>query len=118
MRSHACRPGGQRSAGAHLIQIRYVNNVTRPPASPIWERGVALTSRLQSLETELLTQVDIHRFRGDLLPAGTNETAQAEQCFQIAVAVARNQSAKSLELRATMSLARLLRNRVVATRRT
>jgi hypothetical protein len=41
-----------------LIQIRYVNNVTRPPASPIWERGAALTSRLQSLETELLTQAD------------------------------------------------------------
>jgi hypothetical protein len=41
-----------------LIQIRYVNNVTRPPASPIWERGAALTSRLQSLERELLTQAD------------------------------------------------------------
>jgi predicted ATPase len=53
-------------------------------------------------------EAEIHRFRGDLLLAGANETAQAEQCFQIAVAVARKQSAKSLELRATMSLARLL----------
>jgi class 3 adenylate cyclase/predicted ATPase len=53
-------------------------------------------------------EAEIHRFTGDLLLAGANETAQAEQCFQIAVAVARNQSAKSLELRATMSLARLL----------
>jgi len=55
-------------------------------------------------------EAEIHRFRGDLLLAGANETAQAEQCFQIAVTVARNQSAKSLELRATMSLARLLEN--------
>jgi hypothetical protein len=58
VRPHVCRPTGQRSAGRSLIQIRYVNNVTRPTASPIWERGAALASRLQSLETELLTHAD------------------------------------------------------------
>lgn len=53
-------------------------------------------------------EAEINRFRGDLLLTGANEAAQAEQCFHNAVAVARNQISKSLELRATMSLARLL----------
>jgi predicted ATPase len=35
---------------------------------------------------------------------------QAEACFQSALQVARSQSAKSLELRAAMSLSRLWRN--------
>jgi predicted ATPase len=38
-------------------------------------------------------------------------TAEAQNCFQRAIEIARNQSAKSLELRATMSLARLLAKR-------
>jgi predicted ATPase len=38
------------------------------------------------------------------------QAAQAESCFQHAIEVARKQSAKSWELRATMSLARLLRH--------
>ena len=35
------------------------------------------------------------------------KTEEAEQCFHKAIAIARKQQAKSLELRATMSLARL-----------
>ena len=53
---------------------------------------------------------EINRFKGELLLGGAYETIQAEQCFRTAIAVARSQNAKSLELRATMSLARLLRN--------
>jgi predicted ATPase len=37
-----------------------------------------------------------------------SDAAEAQGCFQRAIEVARKQSAKSLELRATMSLARLL----------
>jgi predicted ATPase len=37
-----------------------------------------------------------------------SNTAQAQRCFERAIEVARKQSAKSFELRATMSLARLL----------
>jgi ATP/maltotriose-dependent transcriptional regulator MalT len=37
-----------------------------------------------------------------------SNTAQAQSCFERAIEVAREQSAKSFELRATMSLARLL----------
>jgi predicted ATPase len=55
-------------------------------------------------------EAEINRFRGELLLGRANETIQAEKCFRKAIAVARNQGAKSLELRATMSLARLLRD--------
>jgi predicted ATPase len=36
------------------------------------------------------------------------DAAEAQRCFERAIEIARSQSAKSLELRATMSLARLL----------
>ena len=39
--------------------------------------------------------------------ASAAQVAEAETCFQQALAVARHQQAKSLELRAAMSLARL-----------
>jgi predicted ATPase len=53
--------------------------------------------------------VEVHRLRGELLlrqgPRPTWE--EAEACFQQALAIARQQQAKSWELRAAMSLARL-----------
>ena len=46
--------------------------------------------------------------RGDLLlQLSWDDVAEAESCFHKALDVARNQQAKSLELRAAMSLARL-----------
>jgi predicted ATPase len=42
-----------------------------------------------------------------LLQQAVPETAQAEACFQQALTIARRQQAKSWELRAAMSLARL-----------
>ncbi|MGH7926137.1 MAG: hypothetical protein ACREQH_16260, partial [Candidatus Binatus sp.] len=41
---------------------------------------------------------------------GDSHVADGEQCLREAIEVARNQSAKFLELRATTSLARLLRD--------
>jgi predicted ATPase len=52
----------------------------------------------------------LHRLSGDLLLAqtGTNQQlVEVEQCFRRAVGIAQQQQAKSLELRATMSLGRL-----------
>ena len=43
-----------------------------------------------------------------LLKQNNSSAAEAESCFRRAIEIARNQSAKSWELRATMSLARLL----------
>jgi predicted ATPase len=50
----------------------------------------------------------IHRLKGELLLKQVMaDEERAEACFQQALAVARRQQAKSLELRAALSLARL-----------
>ena len=54
-------------------------------------------------------KAEIHRLRGELLLRQDESNAvEAEQCFERAIEIARKQRAKSLELRATTSLARLL----------
>jgi predicted ATPase len=54
-------------------------------------------------------ETEIHRLEGELLlRQDHSNVAKAQSCFERAIEVARKQSAKSLELRATMSLARLL----------
>src|SRR5262249_27064663 len=68
--------------------------------------------------TEALTHVDktgvrwyeaeMHRLKGELLlQQNADNQAEAENCFHHAIRIAQNQSAKSWELRATTSLARL-----------
>jgi predicted ATPase len=50
---------------------------------------------------------EIQRLKGELLLDQRRDAAKAERLFDTAVQVARSQSARSLELRATMSLCRL-----------
>src|SRR4029434_1467702 len=51
---------------------------------------------------------ELHRLQGELLlQHAAPEVSQAETCFQQALAIARRQQAKALELRAAMSLSRL-----------
>jgi predicted ATPase len=51
---------------------------------------------------------ELHRLKGELLlQQSSDNAAEAEACFQQAISIARNQSAKSWELRAATSLARL-----------
>jgi predicted ATPase len=54
-------------------------------------------------------QAELYRLKGELMmmESATN-ASQAENCFRQAIEVARKQSAKSWELRATTSVARLL----------
>jgi predicted ATPase len=53
-------------------------------------------------------EAEIHRVKGELLLSlGIENAADAEACFERAMAISRAQAAKSLELRATISLARL-----------
>lgn len=53
---------------------------------------------------------ELHRLKGEcLLALAPSNAAQAEACFDQALAVSRKQQAKSLELRAAMSMARLWR---------
>jgi predicted ATPase len=54
-------------------------------------------------------QAEIHRLKGELLLRQDDlNAAEAQSCFERAIEIARTQSAKSPELRATMSLTRLL----------
>jgi predicted ATPase len=52
---------------------------------------------------------ELHRLRGEALLAGAGTVSEAETAMQQAIDVARRQNAKSWELRAAMSLARLRR---------
>jgi predicted ATPase len=54
-------------------------------------------------------EAEAHRLKGELLlRQDDSKAAEAQSCFERAIEVARKQSARSWELRATMSLARLL----------
>ena len=70
--------------------------------------GEALTA----VETtkERLWEAEINRTAGEAALLSAQNTAKAEAYFERALAVARQQQAKSLELRAAMSLARLWRD--------
>ena len=56
---------------------------------------------------ERFLEAELHRLKGELHLAETNNQAAAEGCFRTAIATARRQQSKAWELRATMSLARL-----------
>jgi len=58
---------------------------------------------------ERLYEAELYRLKGELLLSLSAENqAEAEACFHKAIDIAQRQSAKSLELRAVMSLSRLL----------
>ena len=62
-------------------------------------------------QEERFYEAEIHRLQGELLlKQNDSKAAEAQSCFERAIEIACQQSAKSLELRAMMSLARLLAN--------
>jgi predicted ATPase len=74
------------------------------------EQGLAfLAATLASAEEtgEQFWSAELYRLKGELLLAQGSAAAEIETCFQQAIDLARRQDAKSLELRATVSLARL-----------
>jgi predicted ATPase len=75
-------------------------------------RGLSrLTQAVEFVEAteERSFEAELHRLRGDLLNE-TGEQSAAEESYHCALAVARRQSAKTFELRAATSLARLWRD--------
>jgi tetratricopeptide (TPR) repeat protein len=55
-------------------------------------------------------EAELHRLKGELLAARSlSDVAEAERCFRIAIDIARRQYARSWELRAATSLARVAR---------
>jgi len=55
-----------------------------------------------------LYEADLHRLKGELLLAAGASMTDAEDSFRTAITIAQRRQAKSWELRATLSLARLL----------
>jgi predicted ATPase len=71
--------------------------------------GEAMTAMETTKETWF--EADVHRIAGEVaLMSPSPDAVKAEENFDRALAVARQQQAKSLELRASMSLARLWRD--------
>jgi predicted ATPase len=79
------------------------------------EEGLrVVTQAMEWVETTgaRVYEADLHQLKGELILQSESQSPksaprEAEACFQKAIAVARRQSAKSLELRAATSLARL-----------
>jgi predicted ATPase len=74
----------------------------------VLDEALAAVSRTE----ERFYEAELYRIKGEfLLLSGEIEppVSPAETCFQLALDIARHQQAKSLELRATMSLCRLWR---------
>ena len=75
------------------------------------EAVTTLTEAFSAVELhgERIWEAEIHRLKGELLlKKDPGSSAEARSCFERAIEIAGKQSAKSLELRATMSLARPL----------
>ena len=71
-------------------------------------KAVAQALELVEKYEERVWEAELHRLQGELfLQQDVANAAQAALCFQQALAIARRQEAKSLELRAARSLARL-----------
>ena len=76
-------------------------------------RGAALTKQATVVETanERWYEAEINRIAGDIaLKSPERDAAKAKGYFERALTIARKQHAKSWELRAAMSMARLLRD--------
>jgi len=103
-----------RSTGATVCQPTYLSYLTRAYAKlgqfdDAWR---SISEAMVGVETtkELWCEADIHRIAGEIALLREPDVAKAEACFERALTVAREQQAKSWELRAAMSMARLWRD--------
>jgi predicted ATPase len=106
-----------RSRGARCYFSESLRSLAEAQAKA-GQPGEGLTTLAEALAQveatdERYCEAELHRLKGELLLMEGDKTEaqatfhQAESCFQHAVEVAHRQSAKSWELRATVSLARL-----------
>ncbi|WP_342737205.1 hypothetical protein [Bradyrhizobium sp. B117] len=106
-----------------LALFSAVRQVTRPYMLAVLASAKADLSRpdeglellkdalaLTAVSGEVWWQAEMHSLRGRLL-AARGQTDESEACFRCAIEVSRGQSAKTLELRAATSLARLWSDR-------
>jgi predicted ATPase len=73
-------------------------------AQQVFAEALAVTER----SGELWWQPELYRLRGELLLMPGGDPAAAEHCFRSAIELARRQQSRSLELRAAVSLCRML----------
>ena len=106
----ACRLSGHGGRSRLHILFGPAGRGVWPQASrrkmglPCWPRRWQLVQKTG----ERFYEAELYRLQGELLLAqSTRQTAEAEACFHQALDMARRQQAKSLELRAAMSLSRL-----------
>ena len=102
-----------RSTGSTLSMPWYLSNLAGAHAQlgEVNEAGRFIGEAMTTLRTakENWCEAEIDRIAGEVALM-SSDTAQAESYFERALAVARQQQAKSWELRASMSMARLWRD--------
>jgi predicted ATPase len=101
-----------RAMGATRDRLEHLAMLTEASAQvgQITEGLVAMAEALATLDQSdmRLWEAELYRLRGELLLQQTvTQAEEAAVCFEQALAVARHQQARSWELRAAMSLARL-----------
>ena len=100
-----------RSTGAELGVSYYLSIMADgcTQAGRFAEAHAALDEALALVEKndERFQEAELHRLKGELLLAESDDRREAELCFIRAVETARRQQSKAWELRATTSLARL-----------
>jgi class 3 adenylate cyclase/predicted ATPase len=105
-----------RSTGATVWMPSYLSYLARAYAElgrfeDAW-RGIDEAMAIIATSKETWFESEINRVAGEIaLRSSHRDPEKAEACFRRALAVARTQQAKSLELRAAISMARLLRDR-------
>jgi predicted ATPase len=104
-----------RSMGATVGKPFYLSFLARAYADvgQLEEAWQSIAEAMAAIETtkERWTEAGVHRTAGEIaLLAPQPDTAKAQAYFERALAIARRQQAKSWELRAAMSLARLWRD--------
>jgi predicted ATPase len=102
----------ERGAGANLHRTHYLALLAEAyGASGRHEEGLATIDDAIAIAAktgEGYSEPELHRVKGVLLlQQGARDEGEAEACFRRAIGAARGRNAKSLELRAAVSLARL-----------
>ena len=101
-----------RATGAEMLRPYYLALLAEAYAQ-VGQPEAGLTVLAEALAVvdntgERRWEAELYRLKGELLLARSAEQhAEAEACFHQALDIARRQQAKSLELRAAMSLSRL-----------
>ncbi len=100
-----------RATGAELALPYYLSILTDgcTQTGRFAEARAALNEALTLVEKndERFQEAELHRLKGELLLAESDDQTAAEECFRRAIEIAQRQQSKAWELRATTSLARL-----------